>query len=51
MSRLGEERGFVPVDAGPLTVARLLEPLAILWMRLAFKEDWGVDFAFKTIRR
>ena len=51
VSRRGEELGFVPVDAGPLTVARLLEPLAILWMRLAFKEDWGVDFAFKTIRR
>ncbi|MHC4470180.1 MAG: NADPH-dependent F420 reductase [Planctomycetota bacterium] len=51
VKRLGEELGFDVVDAGPLSSARFLEPMALLWMRLAFKQDWGVDFAFKAIRR
>lgn len=42
--------GFEPVDCGPLERARLLEPLALLWIRLAFSEDLGANFAFKIVQ-
>jgi predicted dinucleotide-binding enzyme len=41
--------GFEPLDAGPLTNARLLEPFGMLWIYLAFK-GLGTDFAF-TLRK
>lgn len=43
--------GFEPVDAGPLTSARYLEPLAMLYIHLAFKQGWGSNCAFKIMRR
>ena len=43
--------GLEPIDAGPLTIARLLEPLAMLWIRLAYMEKLGQDIAFKLLRR
>jgi predicted dinucleotide-binding enzyme len=43
--------GFEPVDAGPLTAARLLEPLAMLWISLAYARGLGQDFAFALVRR
>lgn len=45
------ELGFVAVDAGPLTAARLLEPLGMLWIELALKRDQGRDFAFAIVPR
>ncbi len=45
------DTGFNPVDVGPLAYARMLEPLAVLWFRLAFSEGFGTEFAFKLIRR
>ncbi|MHA2184721.1 MAG: NADPH-dependent F420 reductase, partial [Promethearchaeota archaeon] len=48
---LGEELGFDVVDAGPLENARLLEPLAMLWIDLAYKQGMGTDIAFKLLRR
>lgn len=48
---LAEALGFDPVDAGPLTQARLLEPLAMLWISLAYAYGHGVDIAFKLLRR
>jgi NADPH-dependent F420 reductase len=48
---LGEELGFDVVDAGPLENARLLEPLAMLWIDLAYKQGMGTDIAFKVLRR
>ena len=48
---LSEELGFEAVDAGPLTNARLLEPMAMLWIRLALAEGFGRDIAFKLLRR
>ena len=48
---LGEEIGFDVVDAGPLTNARLIEPLAMLWIELAYKQGMGTDIAFKLLRR
>jgi hypothetical protein len=44
------DAGFEAVDAGPLVRARVLEPLASLWISLAFKSGHGRDFAFAFVR-
>ena len=52
VSKLAAELGFDVVDAGPLTAARLLEPLAMLWIHLAYKQGLGPSgHAFKLLRR
>lgn len=43
--------GLNPVDVGPLRNARLLEPLAMLWIDLAINQGWGAKHAFKLLRR
>ena len=43
--------GFEPVDAGPLSNARLLEPYAMLWIDLAVNRGQGRDIAFALMRR
>jgi predicted dinucleotide-binding enzyme len=48
---LAEELGFEPCDCGPLMVARYLEPVAGLWVQLAYREGLGTDIAFKLLRR
>jgi 8-hydroxy-5-deazaflavin:NADPH oxidoreductase len=45
------ELGFEPVDAGPLTQARYLEPLAMLWISMAYRFGQGPDFGFRVVRR
>ena len=49
--QLSNELGFETIDAGPLRQARLLEPLAMLWISLAFTQGFGPNFAFKLLRR
>ena len=49
--RLVSDVGFEAIDAGKLVVARLLEPLAMLWIHLAFAQSQGLDFAFTILRR
>lgn len=49
--RLIEEVGLDPVDVGPLRNARLLEPLAMLWIDLALNQKQGPNHAFKLLRR
>jgi NADPH-dependent F420 reductase len=39
------------VDAGPLHIARYLEPLAMLYIHLAIQEGWGSNCALKIITR
>jgi predicted dinucleotide-binding enzyme len=51
VASLVEELGFDPVDAGPLSNARLLEPYAMLWIDLALKRGQGRDIAFALLRR
>lgn len=51
VAALAEALGFEPVDAGPLTQARLLEPLAMLWISMAYAYGHGLDIAFKLLRR
>ena len=43
---LASELGFEAVDAGDLSAARLLEPMAMLWIYLSYKQKLGRDFAF-----
>jgi 8-hydroxy-5-deazaflavin:NADPH oxidoreductase len=49
--KLMTDLGFEAVDAGPLKVARLLEPYAMLWIHLAYNQGFGRDFAFSLLRR
>jgi predicted dinucleotide-binding enzyme len=51
VTRLAAEIGFDVVDAGNLAVARLLEPLGMLWIHLAVLHGLGTDIAFKLLRR
>lgn len=51
VAALAAELGFDVVDSGPLAAARLLEPLAMLWIRLALVEGAGREIAFKLLRR
>jgi predicted dinucleotide-binding enzyme len=43
---LVEKLGFEPVDAGPLRIARLLEPYGMLWIDQALNRGRGRSFAF-----
>jgi hypothetical protein len=49
--KLAAELGFEPCDVGPLQNARLLEPLAMLWIRLAYKEKMGPAIGFALMKR
>jgi 8-hydroxy-5-deazaflavin:NADPH oxidoreductase len=51
VKQLIEQVGLDPVDAGPLKNARLLEPLAMLWIDLAVNQEQGTNHAFKLLRR
>ncbi|MCW2687349.1 MAG: putative dinucleotide-binding enzyme [Mycobacterium sp.] len=48
--RLVSALGFETVDAGDLTLARLLEPFALIWIHLALRRGFGTDFAFGLLR-
>jgi predicted dinucleotide-binding enzyme len=48
---LAAELDFDPVDAGPLRIARYLEPFAMLYIQLAVKEGWGSHCAFRIMKR
>ena len=49
-SGLVSELGFETVDAGDLTLARLLEPYALIWIHLALRRGFGTNFAFGLLR-
>lgn len=48
---LAEALGFEVVDLGPLDTARLLEPFALVWIRLAAVQGLGRNIAFRLVRR
>ena len=50
VATLAEQLGFEAIDAGPLTSARMLEPMAVLWIRLSGTQI-GRGIAFKLLRR
>jgi 8-hydroxy-5-deazaflavin:NADPH oxidoreductase len=47
--RLASDLGFDAVDAGPLQSARMLEPLGVLNIHLAFRQQLGVKLGIKLI--
>src|SRR6476620_2989175 len=49
--QLAMEMGFDVLDVGPLSNARLLENLALLWIELAFRQEIGPNIAFKLLTR
>ncbi len=48
---LSSSIGFETIDAGPLLSARMLEPLAQLWIHCAYRQGLTRDYAFNLIRR
>lgn len=51
VAQLATEMGFDPVDIGPIKHARYLEPLALLWIQMAFHMGQGAEFTFKMLKR
>ncbi len=48
--QLAAEIGFDAISIGTLDKARLLEPLAMLWIHLSFTTELGREFAFRIQR-
>lgn len=48
---LARDLGFEPLYAGKLLRARLLEPMALMWINLAIPLGHGRDIAFGLLRR
>jgi 8-hydroxy-5-deazaflavin:NADPH oxidoreductase len=48
---LATQIGFDAVDMGPLSAARYLEPLAMVWIHLAFRQGLGRQFALARMSR
>jgi 8-hydroxy-5-deazaflavin:NADPH oxidoreductase len=49
-ARLIRDVGFEPVDAGPLRVARYLEPFSLAVAQLAYEGDEGPEIAYRIGR-
>jgi 8-hydroxy-5-deazaflavin:NADPH oxidoreductase len=50
VSQLVGEIGFEPLDAGGLKQARILEPLAMVWINQTVARGFGRDWAFGVLR-
>jgi predicted dinucleotide-binding enzyme len=48
---LASDIGFDPVDVGPIAMSRQLEPLAVVWIMLAYAQRQGMNFGFGILRR
>src|SRR4051812_43845395 len=49
-ARLIRDVGFDPVDAGPLKIARYLEPFTLAMAQLAYESDEGPEIAYRIER-
>ena len=50
-AKLASDLGFDPVDTGGLGMARSLEPLALLWIRLSIREGRNPNFTWARLTR
>lgn len=50
VAELGKQIGFDMIDAGPLSQARYLEPMAFLWITMAVKYGGSTRSAFRLLR-
>ena len=48
---LSRDVGFETYDFGKLENARLLEPMSLVWIRLAYQQGLGRDFALGLLKR
>jgi predicted dinucleotide-binding enzyme len=48
---LATDLGFRPVDLGGMEAARLLEPLAMIWIRMARVQGKGANFTWAMLER
>ena len=51
VAQLAKDVGFEPCITGPLYHARYFEPMAMLWVDMAYLQGNGPDFAYKILRR
>jgi len=51
VEKLATDLGFEPVDTGGLGMARSLEPLALLWIRLAMRRGRNPNFTWAMLKR
>lgn len=49
--QLAGEMGFDPIDIGPMKHARYLEPMAAIWIQMAFHLGMGTNFTLKLVNR
>lgn len=49
-ARLIRDVGFEPIDAGPLRIARYIEPFSLLMGQLAYEGDQGPEIAYRIER-
>jgi predicted dinucleotide-binding enzyme len=51
VAQLAKDVGFEPCITGPLYHARYFEPMAMLWVDMAYLQGRGPEFAYKLLSR
>jgi hypothetical protein len=51
VAQLAKDVGLEPCVTGPLYHARYFEPMAMLWVDMAYLQGNGPDFAYKILKR
>lgn len=51
VEKLAKDLGFEPMDTGGLGMARSLEPLALMWIRLSVRRGRNPNFAWGMMKR
>lgn len=51
VEKLAADLGFEPLDTGGLGMARTLEPLALMWIRLAIRQGRNPNFTWARLKR
>lgn len=51
VQKLARDLGYEPVDTGGLGMSRSLEPLALMWIRLAIRRERNPNFVWGMLKR